>query len=74
MSGRNGVHGSGLVHAPIVGACPARVVISAVFALVQVPTGCSSTCGVIKVLADWGTGFIVGSWSGDWSLNKRLCS
>jgi len=70
MSGHNGVHGSGLVHAPIVGACTAEVVTTAAFTLVQVPTGHSSTCGVVKV---WDTGFLTGSWSGNWSLIKRLC-
>jgi len=38
MSGHNGVHRSGLVHAPIVGACTVGVVTAAAIALVQAQT------------------------------------
>jgi len=64
MSGRRGVHGNCLVHAPIVGACSAGVVTATAFTLVQVPTRCSGTCGVVKIFAYWGFGVPVGGWSG----------
>ena len=44
-NGCKGIHGSDLVHAPIVGACTVRMVTTAAFALVQVPTRCSGACG-----------------------------
>jgi len=52
MNGCNGVHESGLVYTPSVGACPTKVVTSGVVTLVQIMAGCSNTSGVFKVLAE----------------------
>jgi len=49
------------------------LVTSAAFTLVQIPTGYFNACGFIKVLADWGAGVLVGSWSSNWLLIKGLC-